>query len=118
MTDFLYQLLESRGFPVYRQGSLNSASDYPDSFYTYWNYDTPETGFYNNQAHKTIWGYWVYFYATNPQLLEAELNELIKELKKNGCILPDGRGLDVDSGNESHVGRMITVQIMEVNDNE
>ena len=66
MKDELITLLETLGYPVFLQGSVNSVDDYPDSFFTIWNYDTSEAAFYDNNAGRAVWGFWVYFYSTDP----------------------------------------------------
>lgn len=106
-------LLSSRGFPVRMQGSLNPDRRFPDSFFTYWNFETPEGAFYNNNAHLATWGFWIYFYSIDPELVETEIDAIIKLLKSNGYIVV-GRGEDADSGRETHTGRMITVYKEEV----
>lgn len=113
MKENLYELLKSRKFPVYLQGSLNVDAKYPNSFFTYWNFESPEGHFYDNKAHGVIWGFWVYFYSNNPRTVETETNAIINLLKENGYVV-DGRGEDVSSGRETHTGRMITVYKMEV----
>ena len=113
MKQHLYELLKSRKFPVHLQGSLNVDAKYPDSFFTYWNFNSPEGQFYDNKSHQVVWGFWVYFYSNNPKVVETEMNAIIKLLKENGYIV-DGRGEDVTSGRETHTGRMITVYKMEV----
>lgn len=109
----LVELLESRGFPVYLQGSMAEDEKYPDSFFTYFNFDTPDGAFYDNDSHKADWGFWVYFYSNNPRLVESETKEVYKLLKESGFIL-QGRGTDANSDEESHTGRMLTAYYMEV----
>ncbi|MFR7662245.1 MAG: hypothetical protein ACLUZ0_04030 [Coprococcus sp.] len=42
MEDQLIQLLETFEYPVIRQGSLPEDEVYPDSFFTFWNNDSPD----------------------------------------------------------------------------
>ena len=48
MKEDLITLLKTLNYPVFLQGSLNSEADYPDSFFTFWNFETPETAYYSN----------------------------------------------------------------------
>lgn len=109
----LIDVLESRGFPVFLQGSLSPEEKYPETFFTFWNFETPEGAFYDNDAHSAYWGFWVFLYSEDPEIVERETETIRKLLKENGFIL-QGRGEDVDSGRETHTGRMLTLYYMEV----
>lgn len=113
MKQQLISILKTRGFPVRLQGSLSPNEKYPDSFFTYWNFETPEGSFYDNKANSAVWGFWVYFYSNDPETVERETETVQQLFKENGFIL-QGRGEDVDSGRETHTGRMLTLYIMEV----
>ena len=108
----IIDLLKTLGFPVIRQGSLPEGEQYPDSFFTYWNFDTTEERHLDNQATRIVLGYWVYFYSTDIDLTYSELERARKLLKANGFIC-DERGQDVASDTPSHTGRMITVYLIE-----
>lgn len=112
MKNKLIDILESRGFPVFLQGSLNADGKYPDTFFTFWNFETPDGQFYDNESHSAVWGFWVFIYSNDPETVETEETTIRKLLKENGFIL-SGRE-DADSGRETHTGRMITVYFMEV----
>ena len=71
----LITALNTFGYPVFLQGSLDTDEAYPDSFFTFWNFETPEGEFYDDEAHMAVWGFWVYFYSTNPQLVEQKPHE-------------------------------------------
>lgn len=112
MKQRLIDILESRGYSAYLQGSFNDDAEYPSSFWTFWNFETPETQFYDNASNSAVWGFWVYFYSDDPEKIELEISETIKLLKENGCII-SGRGEDVASDTPTHTGRMFTVYILE-----
>ena len=113
MKQKLINILESIGFPVFLQGSLNPDQNYPDTFLTFWNFETPEGQFYDNESHSAVWGFWVFLYSNDPEIVETESEKIRKLLKENGFIL-QGRGEDANSGRETHTGRMLTLYYMEV----
>lgn len=108
----IVELLSTLGYPVIRQGSLISSDEYPEEFFTYWNFETPEGRFYDNEANKAEWGYWVYFYSTNIDRTYSVLEEARQLLKQNGFICT-GKGEDVASDKPTHTGRMLTVYYIE-----
>lgn len=108
----LINLLETFGFPVYLQGSLNDNEEYDSSFFTFWNFETPEDDHYDNNACRAVWGFWVYFYSDDPSIVDTKLDEAKKLLKSNGWII-NGKGEDVASDVSTHTGRMITVYRVE-----
>ena len=87
MKSELITLLETLNYPVFLQGSINSLEEYPESFFTYWNFETPESAFYDDNAGRAVWGFWVYFYSTDPTLVETQPEAARKLLKANGWIL-------------------------------
>lgn len=108
----LIELIEALGYPVFLQGSLNDEEEYPETFFTFWNFETPEGGYYDNNATKAIWGFWVYIYSSDAGKVESELEAARKTLKENGWIVT-GKGEDVASDTPSHTGRMIEVYFIE-----
>lgn len=86
---------------------MNSEEDYPSSFFTFWNIETPEDKHYNNEAARAVWGFWVYLYSDDPSIVDAKLEEARKLLKSNDWIV-EGKGEDVASDVETHTGRMFT----------
>lgn len=108
MKKILTELLETFGYPVFLQGSLNFEEDYPDSFFTFWNFDTPEKAFYDNDANQALWGFWVYFYSADPRLVEEMPEKARKLLRENGFIL-QGKAHDIAVDKPTHTGAFITV---------
>ena len=104
MKDELITLLETLNFPVFLQGTLNSVEEYPESFFTFWNYETPEAAFYDNDANRAVWGFWVYFYSVDPELVQTQPEAARKLLKQNGWILQGkANDISVDKRSRSHV---------------
>lgn len=104
----LITLLETFGYPVFLQGSLNGEDDYPDSFFTFWNFETPEAAYYDDNANRAVWGFWVYFYSTDPELVESVPEQARQLLKQNDWIL-QGKAHDITVDKVSHTGAFITV---------
>lgn len=112
MKEKLIKLLEPLGYPVRLQGSLNPDEEYPATFFTFWNFETPETSFYDNAANAAIWGFWLYLYSENAEILEETLEKAHDLLNTNGWIA-SGRGEDVASDVNTHTGRMIEIYYIE-----
>lgn len=112
MKNQLIEILEEFGFPVFLQGSLNDDEEYPPSFFTFWNFETPEDVHYNNSPARAVWGFWVYFYSDDPAAVDEKLAEAAEKLRAAGWTI-EGKGEDVASDEPSHTGRMITARIIE-----
>lgn len=104
----LITLLETFGYPVFLQGSLDTAENYPESFFTIWNFETPEAAFYDNDANRAVWGFWVYFYSTDPKLVE-EKTEAARQLLKNNHWVPDGKQHDISVDVPTHTGAFFEI---------
>ena len=104
MREELEKILEATGYPASLQGTIG---DYPESFWTYWNFATPET-FYDNAPAAALWGFWIFFFSTDPALVESESNAAITRLRAAGWIV-EGRGEDALSDEPTHTGRRLTV---------
>ncbi len=55
MEDTLIELLSSLGYEVYRQGSFAEGDQYPESFFTFWQTDSPDHAHYDNNDFGTEW---------------------------------------------------------------
>lgn len=104
MEDNLIQILEALGYPVIRQGSLSPDEEYPDSFFTFWNNDSPDHAHYDNAEYGTEWDFDVNFYSTDPEKTYKVLADARIKLKQNKWIVP-GKGYDVASDEVTHTGR-------------
>ena len=110
MEDALIELLETFGYPVYRQGSV---SEYPDSFFTFWNNDSPDHAHYDNEDYGTDWSFSVNFYSTDPALTYSVLADARILLKQHEWVVPS-KGYDVQTDEPSHTGRGLTIFYMEI----
>lgn len=106
----LIEILETFMFQVLKQGSLSKDSDYPDSFFTWWNYDSDSKTFYSNKSYKECYLFQICFYSCNPLnkdwFVEDVMLLVISKLKENGFII-NGEGFDIPSDKKSHTGRKI-----------
>ena len=82
MEDNLISILESFGYPVFRQGSLTGDEPYPDDFFTFWNNDSSDHSHYNNDEYGTTWDFDVNFYSTDPEKAYSILTEARKKIKR------------------------------------
>lgn len=108
----LEKLFINAGLEYARQGSYSSVNDYPDSFFTFWNYDTPEEGFYDNESNRAVWYWNVYYYTSNPSTLYSVMDDFISQAKAAGFI-PEGRGVDIPSDTPTHSGRMVLLKYIQ-----
>lgn len=112
--ELLINTLKTFNYDVVKQGSLPAPSEkpYPNSFFTYWNFETPRSSSYDNKYRRARYGYWIYFYSCNPDDIDWFLETTIKEagdrLEEQGFIIT-GDGEDASSGIETHQGKMIEV---------
>ena len=83
MKEKLIEILETMGYPAYLQGSMSEYDEYPESFFTFWNFDTEEIRHYNNKATFISYGFWVYFYSVNPALVENDQQSGHREYRNN-----------------------------------
>ena len=104
MREELIKILEATGYPASMQGTIG---EYPDSFYTFWNFETPET-YYDNNPVNALWGFWIYFFSTDPALVESETSAVIARLRAAGWTVA-GRGEDALSDEPTHTGRRLTI---------
>lgn len=95
--------------PTYLQGTL-AGQDYPATFFTFWNFDSPES-YYSNKPSKRVCAYWVYCYSNDPTELETALTSAVIALRSAGFIV---QGVtDAQSDEPTHTGRMINVYSIE-----
>lgn len=116
MEDKLISILETFGYPVFLQGSLNREKEFPDSFFTFWN-DSSDGNFADNDEFITKYEYSVNFYSTDSELVYIIMRDAVKLLRENDFIL-SGDGRSVPSGVETHDGRGIDVRYIKTLEKE
>lgn len=117
MKDLLIETLEPFGYPIFQQGSLSEEEAYPESFFTFWNNDSNDDMFYDNEPRQTIWDFDLNFYSIDPLLVNEVLIKAKAKLKENDFIVI-GKGHDVASDEPTHTGRGINVTKIEREDKE
>ena len=104
MEDNLIELLQSLGYPVFRQGSLPDDEPYPDTFFTFWNNDEYEASAYDNDTKRVTYDFDVNVYSNDPAAV-YNLNQTARELLKNNGYITPSRGHDLASDVDTHTGR-------------
>lgn len=112
MKDLLIKTLETFGYPIFQQGSLNIDELYPETFFTFWNNVTDENSHYNNKPNNYVWNFDLNVYSSDPNKVDVLLIKAKEKLIKEGFIV-GGKGYDVASDEPTHTGRGINVQIIE-----
>lgn len=110
--DLLITTLASFDYPIMLQGTLSDEEDYPNSFFTFFNNDTIDDAFYDNNESQTIWDFDLNFYSNDPELVNSVLLEAKPLLKAAGFIV-DGKGYNLLSDQITHTGRGINVLYIE-----
>lgn len=108
----LIETLNGFNYPIILQGSMPESDAYQDNFFTFWNNDTTDDDFYNNEETVTIWDFDLNFYSIDPEAVNATLIQAKKLLKAQGFIV-NGRGYDVLSDEPTHTGRGMNVTYIE-----
>lgn len=108
MEDELIRLLETKKYPVFRQGSLTEKDAYPETFITFWNTEELGESFYDNGVALTSHSFDVNVYSSSPDTAYSLQRELRDMLKENGWTI-QSRGYDVASDEPTYIGRGFAV---------
>lgn len=108
----LIDTISSFNYPVYQQGSMSNDAEYPDSFFTFFNNETNDDNFFDNQETITIWDFDLNIYSIDPEVVNTTLLTAKPLLKAAGFIV-NGSGYDVLSDEETHTGRGINLIYIE-----
>lgn len=112
MWEKLEEIFKKLELPYSRQGSYESENDYPPSFFTFWNANTPNDGFYDNKEHRVLWYWYIYFYTKNASIFYSKMNEFIALAKEAGFIV-EGRGSDAPTDRPDYFGRYVRIIYIE-----
>ena len=113
MWEVLEEIFKEIGLPYSRQGSYETESELPNSFFTFWNVATNSISFYNDYELKVDWEWAIYIYTNDPSILYSKLNEFIDLAKKKGFVC-NGRGKDIASGIQNYFGRYVTITYSQI----
>ena len=108
MINKLQEMFESIGLPYYRQGSFVEGDSIPESFYTFWNTDSPDFMYYDNRPRRSDWVIDVYYYTKDPGTIYSGITNLIEAAKNHGFIA-SGNGKDIASSIPDVFCRMTTI---------
>ena len=107
----LIDLLETFHYPVSLQGSYQEGETLPDSFFTFWNYET-NLRYKSNKVSEIEYVYRVFFYSKEPVLVNAIFKQ-VRELLINNNFHCTG-DYDIDTDVESYTGREMEVRYLEI----
>lgn len=110
--DKLLNTLAEFNYPIVKQGQIRKDQPYPDNFFTYWNFDTPDSSHYDNKPTTADWGYWVNFFTSDGSILLSTIEAAKLKLEIAGFIVT-GKGEDAQSDEITHTGRRLTVYYKE-----
>ena len=106
----LFALFNEIGLPYFRQGSMSDA-DYKPEFFTFWNIDTPNDSFYDNEEHRYIEYVQVGFYTNDANKIYSGMDNFIEKAKEKGFVLA-GRPQDANAGKADYFGRVCYLRII------
>ena len=101
MKDLLIEALESLGYPVKLQGTLEAAAKYPDTLITFLIIDSFSAADFDNETAVTAFTATVNHYSIDPSIVQQLSKDIPKTLKAAGFI-PIGRGRDLISNENNY----------------
>lgn len=101
MKSLLIQLLESFGYDVCLQGTLEPDAKYPDTLITFLIIDSYNAADFDNETALTAFTATVNVYSVDPSIVQTLSDDIRKKLKAAGFI-PDGRGRDLNSSENNY----------------
>ena len=103
MKQKLITALQTFGYPVFLQGTLNPADAYPHTFITFFVDSTDDNAHFDNIVYSVDWAFSVILYSDNPATVNTKPDEIRAALRAAGFI-PQGKGNDVMSDEPTHTG--------------
>ena len=88
---------------VYLQGSMNATATYPSEFITFFTMQTNDLAHYDNAVQTVSWRFAVIYYSNDPLKVNTKPFEIATALKSAGFV-PQGKGIDILSDEQSHTG--------------
>jgi len=112
--DILIPVLETFGYPVFLQGSLNAEEAYPETFITFWTDPTSDGEHFDNDVFSGVWPFSVIFYSSDTALVNSKPFEILAKLRQAG-FTPQGKGHDIPSDEPTHTGWAMDLLFKEEN---
>lgn len=103
MKQKLINTLQTFGYPVFLQGTLNPAESYPNTFITFFTDSTTDNRHFENTINAVDWSFSVILYSNDPATVNTKPNEIRAALQAAGFI-PQGKGNDILSDEPTHTG--------------
>lgn len=91
------------GATLMLQGTLSQETPYPDEFVTFWTDYTADNSHFDNGVNSVDWHFTVILYSDDPATIMSRAKEILENLRAAGFI-PQGRGQDIPSDEETHTG--------------
>ena len=112
MVDELITILSAINSNVFRQGALDPENGYPESFWTFWNNNSPDHAHYDNVSYGTAWDFSIYYYSDEPAEVYSAIDEARTALIAAGWTVPS-KGFDAVSDVSTHTGRGLQIYKLE-----
>ena len=108
----LFNLFEELGFAnkYFEQGTLSN-DYYPDSFFTFSNFASPYSAYYDDDNRQEVLRVQVSFYTNNREILYSTMDQFIKAAKTAKMVVKSG-AYDVPSGRVDYYGRTVEINII------
>lgn len=113
MFNLLEEIFQELGYEYVRQGSFEEDDTIPPSYFAYWNNDSPLQSHYNNESHRAVWRWTIYFYTNDPKLIYSEMDRFLKLAKQKGFVISD-KGSDIPSDLPRYYGRITQIEFNEL----
>ena len=104
----LFKIFEELGFPFWLMHQMPDDVAYPHSFFTYLMTDAPFVEYFDNKPFSVDWKFMIGFYTDDPAIMDETVMELIEKLHAAGWTV-EGPGEDVQSDEQTHTGRRLTI---------
>lgn len=95
-------------YDVILQNSLDSESEFPSNYFTYWNWDNARGGYYDNKHNTNFVGYQIVAYSTDRTTVNEMIKKAIQTLEKNDCEIEEDE-TDFSTTQKSYTAKMIDV---------
>ena len=109
----LFELFDEIGLPLFLQGCM-SDEDYQPSFFTFWNFGTPQDQHYDNELHSYNDYVQVGFYTNDASKIYSQLDvggTFYNKAKEKGFVIA-ALPQDADADKADYYGRVCYIRII------